>query len=79
MPKKSKSPADAKMPKQRLAVVISGELVEKARDAVYWTPGLTLASITERALEAELKKLEKQRGEPIPPREANLRAGRPVK
>jgi hypothetical protein len=65
--------------KLRLSVVIDAAVVERAKNAVYWTPGLTLATITEQALVAALDKLEHRRGEPFPPREAGLRVGRPVR
>jgi hypothetical protein len=63
----------------RLSVVINSDVVERAKNAVYWTPGLTLASLTEQALFDALRKLERRRGEPFEQREAELRAGRPLK
>lgn len=51
----------------------------RAENAVYRSPGLTLAALTEQALVAALDKLERRRSEPFPPREAGLRVGRSVR
>ena len=51
----------------------------RARDAVYWTPGLTLASLCEAGLRSEIVNLERKRGETFPKRASELKAGRPVK
>ena len=79
--------------KGRLTVKISEELVEKAKNVVYWTRGKTLAQLIEQALEKEISSLEKKtaifddqtgdaikaKGEPFPERKEDLKAGRPVK
>ena len=68
------------MPKKRLSVVITEEVAERARNAVYFEPGLTLASLIEEALTVALGKLERRRGEPYPARQGlRLKPGRPVK
>jgi hypothetical protein len=55
-------------------------LIEKARDVVLFSPGLTMASFMEDVLVVQLKRAEKKRGEPFPSRAgAALRSGRPVK
>lgn len=36
--------------KQRITVQISEDVIERIKNAVYWTPGLTLASLAERSL-----------------------------
>lgn len=55
-------------------------LIEKARDVVFFSPGLTMASFMEEALVAQLKWAEKKRGEPFPSRAgAALKTGRPIK
>ena len=55
-------------------------LIEKARDVVFFSPGLTMASFMEEALVAQLKRAEKKRREPFPSRAgATLKTGRPVK
>ena len=57
---------------------LAPELIDRARDAVYWTPGLTLAGLTEKALVQFLEQLEQERGEPFPQRKGKLKSGRPV-
>lgn len=65
--------------KERLTVHLPTPLIERVKNAVYWTPGMTLASLGEQALEAEIERLEHQRGEPFPQRSEDLRGGRPMK
>ena len=65
--------------KERFTVHLSTELIERARNAVFWTPGLTLAALTEKALEATLDRLEEEQGEPFSARTAELKGGRPIK
>lgn len=63
----------------RLTVQIDETVIERARNAVYWTPGLTLSAFVEKALVRALFGLEEQRGEAFPNRQKDLKAGRPVK
>jgi hypothetical protein len=65
--------------KERCTLRLSRELMDKLRDAVYWTPGLTLGSLAEQALRSCIEEIEEGRGEPFPRRTSNLRPGRPVK
>jgi hypothetical protein len=65
--------------KERLTVHVPQDLVDRVKNAVYWTPGLTLARLSETALLAEVERLEKERGEAYPPRTEELRGGRPMK
>jgi len=69
----------APLPKTRATFQLPGKLMERARDAVYWTPGATLAGIMEEALTAHLDTLEKRRGASFPGRGGTLKTGRPVK
>jgi hypothetical protein len=70
----------ARAAKERVTFQLPVDLIEKARDAVYWTPGLTMASLMEKALVAQLERAEKKHGKPFPSRAgAALRTGRPVK
>ena len=63
-----------------LSVQLPLGLIEKARDVVFFSPGLTMARFMEEALVAQLERAEKKRGEPFPSRAgAALRTGRPVK
>lgn len=61
----------------RLTVNLPSHLVEQMRDAVYWTPGLTLAWMIARAVRASLADLETIHQGPFPRRLKPLRAGRP--
>jgi len=61
----------------RLTVNLPSPLIEQMRDAVYWTPGLTLAWMVARALRASLADLETIHQGPFPRRLKPLRAGRP--
>ena len=65
--------------KERLTVHLPVELIDRIKNAVYWTPGLTLAGLAEEALTAAVEKLERERGGPFPPRKAELKGGRPLK
>lgn len=55
------------------------DVTERAKNAVYWTPGLTLADLAAQALSDALDRMEKKRGEPFPRRKADLKGGRPMK
>ena len=76
----TRAPALApKVDKDRLTVHLPVELIERVKNAVYWTPGLTLARLAEEALRQALAALETARGAPFPPRERNLTVGRPLR
>jgi hypothetical protein len=63
--------------KVRLTVNLPKDLVEQMRDAVYWTPGLTLAWVVARAMQTSLAELYSTNRGPFPKRSRPLRAGRP--
>ena len=65
--------------KERFTVNLPPELIERARNAVYWTPGLTLAGLAEDALLKALRRLEKANDGPFKERDGKLTAGRPVR
>lgn len=65
--------------KQKIAVQLPSELVEKARDAVYWTPGMTLNRLAQIALSQTLECMEALRGVLFPPRGGNLSTGRQIR
>jgi hypothetical protein len=65
--------------KQRFTVSINAESIEKARQAVYYTPGMTLSALVEKAIQTEIDTMEKERGEPFPEgEEVRLSVGRPL-
>lgn len=88
----SQKPTSPTNNKQRLTVQISENVIERAKNAVYWTRGLTLAQLTEEALEKAIKALEKgsviyddktgqplkEKGNEFPKRREELKSGRPV-
>jgi len=71
-------PSATKIEKQRITIHLSTELIERLKNVVFWEPGLTITSLTEKALDAELIKLEKKRGNAYPKRTHNLTGGRPI-
>jgi hypothetical protein len=76
----TKQAEPARATKGRVTFRLPLGLIEKARNVVFFSPGLTMASFTEEALVAQLKRAEKKRGEPFPSRAgATLKTGRPIK
>ena len=61
----------------RLTVSLPGDLVDRLRNAVYWSPDLTLAWLIAQSLRASLTDLETARQGPFPKRTNALRPGRP--
>ena len=61
----------------RLTVSLPGDLVDRLRNAVYWSPDLTLAWLIAQSLRVSLTDLETARQGPFPKRTNALRAGRP--
>lgn len=64
--------------KSSFTVHLREELIERVKNAVYWTPGLTLSGLTEAMLEQAMAELERKNGGPFPQRGGNLKPGRPV-
>lgn len=65
--------------KERMTFHLPLEVIERVKNAVYWTPGLTLADLAAEALREAVDRMERKRGEPFPPRKAELKGGRPMK
>jgi hypothetical protein len=63
--------------RQRVTVKLPTDVIERARNAVLATPGLTLASLVERSVTAYVDRLEKRRGSAFPVRRDELPVGRP--
>lgn len=61
----------------RLTVSLPSDLVDRLRDAVYWSPSLTLAWLIAQSLRTTLTQMESLRQSPFPKRTRALRAGRP--
>jgi hypothetical protein len=68
-----------KQAKERMTFHLPVEVMERAKNAVFWTPGLTLADLAAKALTDAVDRLEKKKGEAFPPRKAELKGGRPMK
>jgi hypothetical protein len=71
--------ADERPTKERFTVQLPVEVTERARNAVYWTPGATLADLVAEALAKHIDDLERERGEPFPERTGKVKTGRPMK
>lgn len=78
-PRRARDPEPEKATKERVTFQLPTETIERARNAVFWTPGATMAALMEEALSVHLDRLEKKRGEPFPTRSGALKTGRPVK
>ena len=65
--------------RDRVTLHLPAWLVDRMRNAVYWTPGMTMADLAEAALRKELERLEEERGEAFPTRQSELKRGRPVR
>ena len=72
------NPKENKSPKQRITVQISQDVIERLKNAVYWTPGLTLAAIAEEAFSKAVDRLENERAATFPKRKNELKTGRPI-
>jgi hypothetical protein len=77
-PKEAPVP-EAKKAKERMTFHLPVDVMERAKNAVYWTPGLTLADLAAEALSEAVDRLEKKRGHAFPSRASELRGGRPMK
>ena len=64
-------------PLVRLTVSLPGDLVDRLRNAVYWTPSLKLSWLIAQSLRTSLTEMESLRQGPFPKRKNALRAGRP--
>lgn len=67
-----------KLKRVRISAEISGDIAERIKNAVYWTPGMTMAGFIEESLAKAIEQLEEEKGEKFPQRERNLVGGRPM-
>ena len=63
-------------PKQKITFSLPTALIERLRNAVYWTGDRPLASLVEEALEALVTEMEEVNREAFPQRLSPLKAGR---
>jgi hypothetical protein len=73
------TPAAKPFKRQKLTVHLRPDLIERVKNAAYWNPRLTIASIAEMGIYDAIERIEKEHGGPYPPREEELRGGRPMK
>jgi hypothetical protein len=75
----TKDQKDAPVKKKLMTFLLPVEVTEQVKNAVFWTPGLTLADLAAQALREAVARLEKERGEPFPKRTAELKGGFPIR
>ena len=64
--------------REKLTVHLSHDLIERVKNAAYWNPRLTIASIAELGIKFAIEQVEKEHGGPYPARESELKGGRPI-
>lgn len=65
--------------RERLTVKLRVGIIDRLRNAVFYTPGLTINGFIEQCITTTVDQMEQERGAAFPERTANLRAGRPPK
>jgi hypothetical protein len=65
--------------RDKLTVHLRPDLIERVKNAAYWNPRLTITGIAEMGIFEAIERIEKEHGGPYPPREEELRGGRPMK
>ena len=76
---KQESPQESvKLKRARISAEISGDIADRIKNAVYWTPGMTMAGFIEESLARAIEELEEEKGEKFPRRERRLVGGRPM-
>ena len=63
--------------KQRVTITLPAELLERLRNAVYWTGHGTLARLIADALDDSVTQMEEANGQVFPQRLSPLKRGRP--
>ncbi|MFO0774768.1 MAG: hypothetical protein U0172_08900 [Nitrospiraceae bacterium] len=63
----------------RVTLNLPAPLLDRLRNTVYWTPGLTLTALIKGALQEAITDFETKQGHPFPTRLSELKSGRPRK
>ncbi len=63
----------------RVTLNLPAPLLDRLRNTVYWTPGLTLTELIKGALQQAIDGFEERQGHPFPSRLSELKSGRPRK
>jgi hypothetical protein len=71
------TPTSTRRHKQRVTVFLPSPLIERLRNAVYWTGDRPLAQIIADAIEDAVTEMEHANGGVFPARLAQLKPGRP--
>src|SRR5215467_4910330 len=71
------SPSHAESRKQRVTITLPVALLERLRNAVYWTGHGPLARLIVDALDDAVTSMEQSNGQPFPQRLTPLKRGRP--
>lgn len=64
-------------PRERLTVKLPRQVIDRLRDAVYYTEGITMTSVLEECILDHIELLERERGSAFPKRSGDLKPGRP--
>lgn len=65
--------------RSRITVQLPAATLDRLRNAVYWTPGVTLTGFVERCVSERVDRMEQERGSTFPSRTKELKPGRPRK
>lgn len=57
--------------KKALCVRISEHVINKMRDVVYWTPGMTMSDFVEESVQSQVGQYERERGSAFPDRRSH--------
>lgn len=68
-------PADS--PNQRITILLPTTLIERLRNAIYWTEQCTMARVIADAIHDAVAEMEHSNGGTFPPRLTPLKRGRP--
>ena len=77
-PENSKDEKKAIRKRHKVSAEVDYDVAERVKNAIYWTPGLTMARFIEKALEDAIQKLEDEKGGRFDAREMELVGGRPM-